>query len=75
MESRTTRYTDGAAVMEYVLAGKGKEIGFGPMTEIPPEAGQGTAAGRTASGGYTKLFALHGRDVGPGSGATALYAT
>jgi molybdate transport system substrate-binding protein len=31
---KTTRYTDAAAVMEHVLKGKGKEIGFGPITEI-----------------------------------------
>jgi molybdate transport system substrate-binding protein len=34
VESKTTRYADGAAVMEHVLKGKGKEIGFGPVTEI-----------------------------------------
>ena len=33
--SRTTRYPDGASVMEHVLAkGQGREIGFGPITEI-----------------------------------------
>src|SRR5882762_7731183 len=34
VEARTTRYSDAAAVMEHVLKGKGKEIGFGPVTEI-----------------------------------------
>jgi molybdate transport system substrate-binding protein len=34
LQARTTRYADGAAVMEHVLAGKGREIGFGPITEI-----------------------------------------
>jgi molybdate transport system substrate-binding protein len=34
VEPRTTRYSDGAAVMEHVLKGKGREIGFGPVTEI-----------------------------------------
>lgn len=34
VESKATRYADGAAVMEHVLKGKGKEIGFGPITEI-----------------------------------------
>jgi molybdate transport system substrate-binding protein len=34
VEGKTTRYADGASVMEHVLAGKGKEIGFGPVTEI-----------------------------------------
>ena len=31
---KTTRYPDAGAVMEHVLKGKGKEIGFGPITEI-----------------------------------------
>ncbi|HEY6239659.1 MAG TPA: substrate-binding domain-containing protein [Burkholderiales bacterium] len=34
IEPRTTRYPDAAAVMEHVLKGKGREIGFGPVTEI-----------------------------------------
>jgi molybdate transport system substrate-binding protein len=34
VEGKTTRYPDGASVMEHVLKGKGKEIGFGPITEI-----------------------------------------
>lgn len=34
IESRTVRYPDAAAVMEHVLKGKGKEIGFAPITEI-----------------------------------------
>lgn len=34
VEKKTTRYADGAAVMEHVLKGKGREIGFGPTTEI-----------------------------------------
>jgi molybdate transport system substrate-binding protein len=34
LEARTTRYADGASVMEHVLKGKGREIGFGPITEI-----------------------------------------
>src|SRR5207237_1606068 len=29
-----TRCADAAAVMEHVLKGKGREIGFGPVTEI-----------------------------------------
>lgn len=32
--SKTTRYPTGAAVMEHVQKGRGKEIGFGAMTEI-----------------------------------------
>ena len=31
---KTTRYPDAGAVMEHVLKGKGREIGFGPITEI-----------------------------------------
>jgi molybdate transport system substrate-binding protein len=34
VEKKTTRYPDGNAVMEHVLKGKGREIGFGPITEI-----------------------------------------
>ena len=34
VEKKTTRYPDGNSVMEHVLKGKGKEIGFGPITEI-----------------------------------------
>ena len=34
VQGKTTRYADGAAVMEHVLKGKGREIGFGPVTEI-----------------------------------------
>jgi molybdate transport system substrate-binding protein len=32
--SKITRYPDAGAVMEHLLKGKGKEIGFGPVTEI-----------------------------------------
>jgi molybdate transport system substrate-binding protein len=32
--AKTTRYPDGGAVMEHVLKGKGREIGFGAVTEI-----------------------------------------
>lgn len=34
LQAKTTRYPDGAAVMEHVLLGKGNEIGFGAITEI-----------------------------------------
>lgn len=34
LEGRITRYPDGAAVMEHVIRGKGREIGFGATTEI-----------------------------------------
>lgn len=34
VDKKSTRYADGAAVMDHVLKGKGREIGFGPITEI-----------------------------------------
>ena len=34
VKAKETRYPDGAAVMEHVISGKGKEIGFGAITEI-----------------------------------------
>lgn len=34
VEPKTTRYTTGAEVMRHALAGKGKEVAFGPITEI-----------------------------------------
>lgn len=34
IESKTTRYPDAGAVMEHVAKGKGREIAFGPITEI-----------------------------------------
>ena len=34
VKGKETRYPDGAAVMEHVIHGKGKEIGFGAITEI-----------------------------------------
>jgi len=34
LKAKTTRYPDGAAVMEHVLRGRGNEIGFGAITEI-----------------------------------------
>jgi molybdate transport system substrate-binding protein len=34
IKSKTTRYPDGASVMEHVIHGKGNEIGFGAITEI-----------------------------------------
>lgn len=41
VESKITRYPDGAAVMEHVIKGKGHEIGFGAMTEILLYQGKG----------------------------------
>jgi molybdate transport system substrate-binding protein len=34
LKAKTTRYPDGASVMEHVSKGKGNEIGFGAITEI-----------------------------------------
>ena len=34
LKPKTTRYPTGEAVMSHVVKGKGKEIGFGPITEI-----------------------------------------
>jgi molybdate transport system substrate-binding protein len=34
LKAKTTRYPDGAAVIEHVIRGKGNEIGFGAITEI-----------------------------------------
>ena len=41
VEGKTTRYPDGASVMEHVIKGKGREIGFGAMTEILLYTGKG----------------------------------
>lgn len=40
-QPKTTRYPDGASVMEHVLHGKGREIGFGAITEIVLLRGKG----------------------------------
>ena len=34
IESKTVRYPDAFAVMDHLLTGKGREVGFGPITEI-----------------------------------------
>ena len=34
LKPKTTRYANGAQVLEHVIAGKGNEIGFGAITEI-----------------------------------------
>jgi molybdate transport system substrate-binding protein len=34
VKAKTTRYPDGAAVLDHLLKGKGNEIGVGPITEI-----------------------------------------
>lgn len=41
VKAKETRYADGAAVMEHVIRGKGKEIGFGAITEIRLYGGKG----------------------------------
>jgi len=39
--AKTTRYADGASVMQHVLRGQGREIGVGAITEIVLLRGQG----------------------------------
>ncbi len=41
IEGKTTRYPDGASVLEHVIKGKGNEIGFAAMTEILLYTGKG----------------------------------
>jgi molybdate transport system substrate-binding protein len=41
IESRSTRYASAALVMDHLLAGKGREFGFAPMTEIMLYKGKG----------------------------------
>lgn len=41
VEGKTTRYPDGGSVMEHVIKGKGREVGFGAMTEILLYSGKG----------------------------------
>ena len=41
VEAKTSRYPDGASVMEHVIKGKGAEIGFGAITEILLYQGKG----------------------------------
>lgn len=41
VEPKTTRYTTGAEVMKHTLQGKGREVAFGPITEILLEKGHG----------------------------------
>ncbi|PWC54162.1 hypothetical protein TSO221_08930 [Azospirillum sp. TSO22-1] len=40
-KGKTTRYPDGAAVMEHLIRGKGAEVGFGAITEIMLYRGKG----------------------------------
>jgi molybdate transport system substrate-binding protein len=41
LKPKSTRYPDGASVMEHVIKGKGNEIGFGPITEIKQYVSKG----------------------------------
>ena len=41
VEHKAVRYTTGAEVMAHVLKGKGREVGFGPITEILLEKDHG----------------------------------
>ena len=41
IEGKTTRYADGASVLEHVIKGQGREVGFGAITEILLYQGKG----------------------------------
>lgn len=41
LKAKTTRYPNGAAVLEHVITGRGREIGFGAITEIKLYTGKG----------------------------------
>ncbi|MFO0252849.1 MAG: extracellular solute-binding protein [Betaproteobacteria bacterium] len=41
VQGKSARYTTGAEVMKHVLQGKGREVGFGPITEILLEKERG----------------------------------
>lgn len=41
VKPKTSRYATGAEVMQHLLKGDGREIGFGPITEIMLEQGNG----------------------------------
>jgi molybdate transport system substrate-binding protein len=41
IEGKTTRYASAAEVMDHLLKGKGREVGFAPMTEIMLYTGKG----------------------------------
>jgi molybdate transport system substrate-binding protein len=43
LKGKTTRYGNAAQVLEHVIAGKGNEIGFGPITEIKSFEPKGAA--------------------------------
>ena len=61
LKAKTTRYPTGAAVMEHVLKGTGKEIGFGAMTEIRMYEPKGHQTGRSAAGCCPELHELRCR--------------
>jgi len=58
IQSKTTRYPDAGAVMEHVLKGKGKEIGFGPVTEILLHRDKGLKPGRAAARRHPELHGV-----------------
>jgi D-tyrosyl-tRNA(Tyr) deacylase len=64
VEGKTTRYPDGAAVMEHVIKGKGNEIGFGAMTEILLYQGKGLKFVGAGAGRGAELHLLHRRAAG-----------
>jgi molybdate transport system substrate-binding protein len=71
VEGKTTRYPDGAAVMEHVIKGKGNEIGFGAMTEILLYQGKGLKFVGPVPAEGAELHLLHRRAAGVGQTAGA----
>jgi len=55
--AKTSRYDTGAAVMEHLLKGKGREVGVGPITEILLFRGQGLRL-RIPLAGYFSIVGL-----------------
>ena len=41
IKAKSTRYANGASVLEHVIKGRGNEIGFGAITEIKLYEGKG----------------------------------
>ena len=58
--ARSTRYPDGASVMEHLIKGSGREIGFGAITEIRPLPRQGPEAHGAAAAAAAELHHLCG---------------
>jgi molybdate transport system substrate-binding protein len=61
IKPKTTRYPDGASVMEHVIRGNGSEIGFGAITEIRQFEPKGIEARRAATRRRAELHGLRSR--------------